>query len=231
MTTSIPRPPQSAFQFHLGDEGDEKKGDKTDDCVDRNTVETKLPMLPSLLAKDNNHKQKLQLKLDSASLKVETVSKLVDTAMFRVRDRVTHWMESRLNRDAKPKRVTKQNGKILRLENPKVETISLRAGERRGLKWLVGRQKIKRDGDGTLSQFRNSSDHRAVDDNEVNAQSHDIEQLLNEVVIGESDKIQPNNTQRQSDQDENQQQFEMAIKLEDIQLAVQGKAAEEISMV
>lgn len=227
MTTSIPRPPQSAFQFHLGDEVDEKKGDEIDDCVDRNRVETKLPMLPSLLAKDNNHKQKLQLKLDSASLKVETVSKLVDTAMFRMRDRATHWMESRLNRDAKPKRVTKQNSKILRLENPKVETISLRAGERRGLKWLVGCQKIKRDGDGTLSQFCNSSDHRAVD----NAQSHDIEQLLNEVVIGESDKIQPNNTQRQSDQDENHQQFEMAIKLEDIQLAVQAKAAEEISMV
>lgn len=114
----IKKPPQS--MFHPEDDVDviELRDEECKD-VDHENSTTEAAPLPS-----SNNKQSLQLRLDSATLKVENASKIADIVMLRVKDRVSQYKDT-LNQAAI--RIDKENAaelKAIQKRRKRMSTIS-----------------------------------------------------------------------------------------------------------
>ena len=160
---------------------DEECKEHLDECVDHERSTT-------------NNKQSLQLRLDSATLKVENASKIADIAMLRVKGRMAQYKDSlkqaaiRIDKENAAelkaiqkrrkwmstmsdteKETTKRNEKFLELEKLKVDVMGVRSEERRMLKSLVRRQKeisnkIRRDEEETPTQILDNFKYFTIGD-------------------------------------------------------------------
>jgi len=215
MTNAVPLKMSLQSDFHFRDDNgkldrvslDDKERDQIKDCADagRSISEMTLPTsslssLPSssLPAKDASFIRRLQLKLDSATLKVEKANELADIALFRVRDRVIQSKdnileiavaidehnadesrsikqieniekEKKLKYDTELKVTTKRKEKLLRLEKVKIEVLDFTTEKRRALKWVMIYQKIIKDQEETLTFIRKDETYFTIgDDKEDN---------------------------------------------------------------